>query len=53
MMAARYGPETSVDLLISRGADPRLRNDKGLNAADFARLTGRASLAERLDKLTR
>lgn len=53
MMAARYGPEPSVELLIARGADPRLRNDKSLNAADFARLGGRESLAERLDKLTR
>jgi ankyrin repeat protein len=53
MMAARYGPEASVDLLISRGADLRLRNDKGLNAADFARQVGRESLATRLDKLIR
>ena len=52
MMAARYGPEASIELLIARGADPRLRNDKGLNAADFARLAGRESLAKRLAKLT-
>jgi ankyrin repeat protein len=53
MMAARYGPEASVELLISRGADVRLRNVKGLNAADFARQVGRESLAARLEKLIR
>jgi ankyrin repeat protein len=53
MMAARHGPEESLDLLIARGADSRLRNDKGLNAADLARQVGRESLAARLDKLTR
>jgi ankyrin repeat protein len=53
MMAARHGPEASLDLLIARGADPRLRNDKGLNAADLARQVGRESLAARLDKLAR
>lgn len=53
MMAARYGPETSAQLLIARGADPKLRNDKGLNAADFARLGGRDALAAKLDALAR
>jgi ankyrin repeat protein len=53
MMAARYGPETSAQLLVSRGADPKLRNDKGLNAADFAHLGGRETLAARLDALAR
>ena len=53
MMAARYGAEASTDLLLKRGADPTVRNDKALNAADFARQGGRESLATRLDKLTR
>jgi uncharacterized protein len=53
MMAARYGDEASVQLLIARGADSRLRNEKGLNAADFARLAGREALAARLDALAR
>lgn len=48
MMAARYGPESSVDLLLARGANRRARNDAGLTAADFARLDGRQSLATRL-----
>lgn len=53
MMAARYGDEASVQLLISRGADPRLRNERGLNAADFARQGGREALSTRLDALVR
>ena len=53
LMAARYGAEETVDLLMARGANPRLRNDRGYNAADFARLDGRESLAARLDKLAR
>lgn len=53
MMAARYGAEACALVLIGRGADPKLRNDKGLDAADFARLGGRASLASRLDDLAR
>jgi len=53
MMAARYGAEPAVELLIARGADPKPRNDKGLNASDFARLAGREALAERLQQLAR
>jgi ankyrin repeat protein len=49
MMAARYGDPASVDLLLAKGADPKARNDRGLNAADFARLAKRDALAARLD----
>lgn len=49
MMAARYGVEGSVDLLLARGADKRLRNDRDLDAAGFARLAGREFLLERLE----
>jgi ankyrin repeat protein len=52
MMAAQYGREGSVDVLLAHGADPKLKNDRGLNAADFARLGKRAALAARLDKLS-
>ena len=52
MMAARYGPESTVDLLLARGASLLARNDLGLNATDFARLGGRESLAERLQRAT-
>lgn len=48
MLAARYGSEDCVLLLLRRGADPRLRNDRALDAADFARLAGRDALAQRL-----
>lgn len=53
MMAARYGSEDSVRLLLKRGADPKLANQRDLRAADFARLAGRESLASRLDALAR
>lgn len=45
MMAARYGPQEAAELLLARGADPKLRNDRDLTAADFARSAGRESLA--------
>lgn len=51
MMAARHAPEATVDLLLSRGADATKRNQQGLAAADFARMAGRETLAERLGKL--
>lgn len=50
MMAARYGVEPSVDMLLSRGADPKRRNDLQLDAADFARQAGREALVERLQR---
>ena len=48
MMAARYGAEATVDLLLQRGADKRLRNDRDLDAAGFARLAERDFLLKRL-----
>ena len=53
MMAARYGPEASVELLLAQGADVRRVNEAGLSAADFARLGGRDALGQRLDRLAR
>jgi ankyrin repeat protein len=53
MMAAGYGDEGSVDLLLARGADPRRRNDRGLDAAAFARQAGREFLLQRLAPRTR
>lgn len=52
MMAAQYGSEDSVNLLLARGADVNRRNQKGLRAVDFARLSGRESLVEELEGLT-
>jgi uncharacterized protein len=53
MMAAKYGSEASVDLLLARGADPKWRNEAGQGAAEYARQGGREALAARLEKLTR
>lgn len=53
MMAAQYGSEDSVKLLLERGADPNRRNQKNLDAADFAKLAGRDALAAKLQKLKR
>ena len=50
MMAARYGTEASVDLLLARGADAKRKNDLGLSAVEFARQSGRDFLIERLQK---
>jgi len=49
MMAARYGAADSADLLLGRGANARLRNDRDLAAADFARAAGREALAARIE----
>lgn len=50
MMAAGYGQIDSVTLLLKAGAVATLRNEKGLDAADFALRAGRDDLAERLRK---
>jgi ankyrin repeat protein len=49
MMAARYGNEQSVAVLLEHKADTQTRNDRGMNAADFARSVGREALAKRLE----
>jgi uncharacterized protein len=48
MMAAGYGPEASVVLLLARGADTKRRNDRDFDAAAFARQSGREFLQQRL-----
>jgi hypothetical protein len=53
MMAAGYGAIDGADLLLARGADPKLRNSHGLTAADFARRAGRDALARRLEPTAR
>lgn len=52
MLAAQTGPESTVDLLLRRGADPKRRNQRGLQAVDFARTGGRDWLADRLELLS-
>lgn len=51
MMAAQYGSEASVDLLLSHGANLKLRNERNLDAIDFARLSGRDWLVKKLQSL--
>jgi uncharacterized protein len=53
MMAARYGSESNAHVLLARGADPRLRNDLGLSAVDFARTGGRDSLVTKIEQASR
>ena len=51
MMAAEYGSEAAVKLLLQEGADTTVKNQLGLNAADFAAKAERMDLARYLDKL--
>jgi ankyrin repeat protein len=51
MMAAQYGSEDCVTLLLQRGADPQRRNLNGLSALDFAEASGREPLVQRLAPL--
>lgn len=53
MMAAQYGAEASVKLLLERGADAKVRNQRDLRAADFARLAARDSLTRMLEQAQR
>jgi ankyrin repeat protein len=46
MMAARYGTDAAVKLLLEEGADPMLRNEQGLSAIDFARAAARLAAVE-------
>ena len=49
MMAARGGHGAVVKLLLEEGADPALRNEAQMSAADFARAQGFKELARLLD----
>jgi ankyrin repeat protein len=51
MAAAAHGHEAVVELLLSRGADPALRDEHGRSAAAYARAAGHSHLAERLDTI--
>ena len=46
MMAAHYGSDAAVKLLLEEGADPTLRNELGLSAIDFAHRGNRKDTAE-------
>jgi ankyrin repeat protein len=49
MMAARAGRRQAVQYLVDEGADVSLKNEVGLNAADFARAQGHSDIAAALD----
>jgi uncharacterized protein len=49
MMAARSGHTAVVKLLLEEGADPTLKNEADMVAADFARAQGFKDLARFLD----
>ena len=46
MMAVHYGTSESVQLLLKEGADPSLKNQLGLSAADFALRASRKDMAD-------
>lgn len=46
MMAAHYGTPQAVKLLLDEGADPMLKDRRGLNAIDFANRANRPESAE-------
>lgn len=46
MMAAHYGTPQAVKLLLEAGADPKLKNEQGLDAIDFANRGSRKDSAE-------
>jgi ankyrin repeat protein len=46
MMAAHYGSPEAVKLLLEEGADPLIKNQRGMTAIDFAQGANRAASAE-------
>ncbi len=46
MMAAHYGTASAVELLLAAGADPTLKNERGLSAIDFAQRASRSDAKE-------
>lgn len=46
MLAAMYGNSSAVKLLLESGADPTIKNDKGLDAMDFAQQAKKTESAE-------
>jgi uncharacterized protein len=48
MMAAQYGSNEAVQQLLDEGADPTLKNQLGLTAADFALRVSRTESADKI-----
>lgn len=53
MMAALYGTESAVKLLLEAGADPLLKNTQGLSALDFAHRGNRTDSANIISAFVR
>lgn len=53
MMAAQYGTESAVKLLLEAGADPMLKNQLGLSAVDFANRASRTESANIISAFVR
>lgn len=53
MMAAMYGTAEAAKLLMEEGADPTLKNEKGLAAIDFAQIAKRDDVAQAIGKTIR
>jgi ankyrin repeat protein len=51
--AARKGPLSGVKLLVERGADVRLKNNRGETARDKARINGHRGVVDLLDSVSR
>ena len=49
MLAAQYGSQDMVQLLLDAGADVQVRNQLGLNAVDFARRSEREYMVKILE----
>ena len=45
MWAASYGQDEAVHILLSKGADPRIKDNDGVTAAGWAAKNGRSNLA--------
>ena len=46
MMAAQYGTRSAVQMLIKEGADPKVKNQQGLTATDFATRADRSEVVQ-------
>ncbi|WP_367846311.1 ankyrin repeat domain-containing protein [Rhodoferax sp. WC2427] len=53
MMAAQYGTDEAVRLLLDEGADPLLKNQKNLTAIDFAQNANRPATVEMVSAAVR
>lgn len=53
MLAAQYGSEAMVNLLLNEGADVQLRNQLGLSALDFAQRSDRDFMVRLIDEASR